>query len=48
MTDYQNEILDLYDVASHEGEETKRRRYIRWRFMKDLDKTLMPNFMAKI
>ena len=48
MTDYQNEILNLYDVARHEGEESKGRRYIRWRFIKDLDNALTPNFMEKI
>ena len=48
MTDYQNEILDLYDEAKNEGEESKGRRFIRWRFIKGLEKNLTPNFMANI
>ena len=48
MTDYQNEILDLFDDARHEGEESKVRRYIRWRFIRGLEKDLTPNFMEKI
>ena len=28
VRDYQNEILDLYEDARHEGEESKGRRYI--------------------
>ena len=38
VTDYQNEILDLFDDATHEGEESQGRRYIRWRFIKGLEK----------
>ena len=48
VTDYQNEILNLYDVTKFEGEESNGRRYKRWRFIKDLDKDLTPNFMEKI
>ena len=48
VTDYQNEILDLFDDARHEGEESKKRRYIRWRVIRDLEKDLTPNFMEKI
>ena len=48
VTDYQNEILNLYDVTSFEGEEKKGRRYMRWRFVKDLEKDLTPKFMEKI
>ena len=48
MTDYQNEILNLYDATKFEGEESKGRRYIRWRFVRDLEKDLTPNFMEKI
>ena len=48
VTDYQNEILDLYDVAKFEGKESNGRRYKRWRIIKDLDKDLTPNFMEKI
>ena len=48
VTDYQNEILNLYEVTKFEGEESKGRRYIRWRFVKDLEKDLTPNFMEKI
>ncbi|XP_020614924.1 uncharacterized protein LOC110053075, partial [Orbicella faveolata] len=48
VTDYQNEILDLFDDATHEGGESKGRRYIRWRFIRGLEKDLTTNFMAKI
>jgi len=48
VTDYQNEILDLYEDARHEGEESKGRRYIRWRFIRGLEKALTRNFMEKI
>ena len=48
VTDYQNEILDLYDEAKHEGEESKGRRFVRWRFIRGLEKNLTPNFMANI
>jgi len=48
FTNYQNEILDLYDTAEYEGEEKRGRRYIRWRFIKDLEKDLTPDFMKKI
>ena len=49
VTDYQNEILNLYDVAKTEGEEKiKGRRYIWWRFIKGIKKDLTPNFMQKI
>ena len=48
MTDYKNEILDLFDDARHVGEERKGQRYIRWRFIRSLEKDLTPNFMEKI
>ena len=48
VTDYQNEILNLYDVARFEGEESKGRRYIRWRFTQNLNEDLTPKFMEKI
>ena len=49
VTDYQNEILDLYDEAKHEGVETEKgRRFIRWRFIKGLEENLTPNFMENI
>ena len=49
VTNYQNEILDLYDIAEYEGEEEVRgRRFIRWRFIRDLEKDLTPVFMEKI
>jgi len=48
VTDYQNEILDLFDAATHEGEESKGRRYIRWRLIRGLEKALTTNFMEKI
>ena len=47
VTHYQNEILNLYDVARFEGEE-RGRRYMRWRFIKDLNEDLAPKFMEKI
>ena len=57
ITNYQNEILDLYDTAKyegkeskgwHEGKEIKGRRFIRWRIIRDLEKDLTPDFMTKI
>ena len=37
VTDYQKEILDLFDDAEKEAkEETTGRRFIRWRFIKRL------------
>ena len=47
-TDYQREILDLFNDAEKEGEETTGRRFIRWRFIKGLGRNLTPDFMAKI
>ena len=47
VTDYQNEILNLYDVARFEGEERKGRHYKQWRFIKDLNEDLTPKFMKK-
>ena len=37
-TNYQNVILDLYDEAKNEGEESKGRRFIRWCFIRGLEK----------
>ena len=34
VTDYQNEILNLYEATKFEGEESNGRRYKRWRFIK--------------
>ena len=57
ITNYQNEILDLYDTTEyeekeskgrHEGKEIKGRRFIRWRFIRDLEKDHTPDFMIKI
>ena len=48
VTDYQNEILDLYDDAKNEPVESKGRRFIRWRFIRGVEKNLTPNFMANI
>ena len=48
VTDYQNEILDLYEDTKFEGEESNGRRYKRWRIIKDLNKDLTPKFMEKI
>jgi len=48
VTNYQNEILDLYNDARHEGEESKGQRYIRWCLIKGLEKDLTLNLMEKI
>ena len=48
VTNYQNEILDMYDNIEHKGEEKKGRRFIRWRFIRGLERDMTPNFMAKI
>ena len=49
MTDYQNEILNLYDAERFEGEERKGRRYIQVAlYPKILDEDLTPKFMEKI
>ena len=48
VTNYQNEILDLYDTSECVGEEKRGRRYIRWRFIRGLEKDLTPDFMKKI
>ena len=49
VTDYQNEILDLYDDTEYEGvEETSGRRYIRWHLVSGLNKDLTPRFMEQI
>ena len=48
VTNYQNEILDLYDTSEYVGEEKRGRRYIRWRFIRGLEKDLTPDFMKKI
>jgi len=48
VTNYQNEILDLYDTSECEGEEEKGRRYIRWRFIRELERDLTSDFMSKI
>ena len=47
VTNYQNEILDLYDTSKYVGEEKGGRRYIRWRFIRGLEKDLTPVFMKK-
>ena len=48
VTNYQNEILDLYDNTKYEGEEVRGRRFIRWRFIRGLERDLTSDFMAKI
>ena len=49
VTDYQNEILNLYEDTEFEGvEEISGRRYKRWRFIKNLNEDLTPRFMEKI
>ena len=47
-SNYQNEILDLYDNTEHKGEEERGRRFIRWRFIRGLERDLTSDFMAKI
>ena len=48
VTNYQNEILDLYDTSEYEGEEERGRRYIRWHFIRELERDLTSDFMSKI
>ena len=48
MTNYQNDLQNLFNVAEHEGKEERGRRFIRWRFIRGLERDLTPNFMAKI
>ena len=49
VTDYQNEVMDLYHDTEYEGvEQSQGRRYIRWRFVAGLNKDLTPRFMEKI
>jgi len=48
VTNYQNEILDSYDNIEYEGEEVRGRRFIRWRFIRGLERDLTSDFMTKI
>ena len=48
VTNYQNEILDLYDNTEYEGEEKRGRHFIRWRFIRGLERDLTLDFMTKI
>ena len=48
MTNYQNDLQNLFNVAEHEGKEERGRRFIRWRFSRGLERDLTPNFMRKI
>ena len=49
VTNYQNEILDLYDTSEYKGEEeVSGRRFIRWRIIRELERDLTPDFMTKI
>ena len=48
VSNYQNEILDLYNNIEYKGEEVKGRRFIRWRFIRGLERDLTPDFMTKI
>ena len=48
VTNYQNEILDLYDNTEYEGEEVRGRRFIRWRFIRGLERDLTSDFMTTI
>ena len=45
VTNYQYEILDLYDTAKYEGEEKRGRRYIRWRLAANLQ--ILEQLIAK-
>jgi len=42
-----NDLQNLFNVAEHEGKEERGRRFIRWRFIRGLERDLTPNFMAK-
>ena len=49
VADYQNEVEDKYKDETTEGEEKiKGRRFIRWRFKKDLERDQTSKFMEKI
>ena len=48
VTDYQNEIMNLFEDTEFEGEEKSGRRYKRWRIIRDLNKDQTAKFMGKI
>ena len=49
VADYQNEVVDKYKDETTEGvEKIKGRRYIRWRFKKNLERDQTSKFMEKI
>ena len=49
VADYQNEVEDKYKDETAEGvEKIKGRRYIRWRFKKNLERDQTSKFMEKI
>ena len=49
VADYQNEVADKYKDETAEGvEKIKGRRYIRWRFKKNLERDQTSKFMEKI
>ena len=48
VSNYPNEILDLYDNIEYKGEEERGRRFSRWRFVRGLERDLTPDFIAKI
>ena len=49
VADYQNEVEDKYKDETTEGvEKIKGRRYIRWRFKKNLERDQTAKFMEKI
>ena len=48
VTSYQNDLQNLFNVAEHEGKEERGRRFIRWRFIRGLERDLTTNFMTKI
>ena len=48
VTNYQNEILHLYNNTEYEGQEVKEgRRFIRWHFIRNLERDLTPDFIKK-
>ena len=49
VADYQNEVADKYKDETAEGvEKIKGRRYIRWRFKKNLERDQTSKFLEKI
>ena len=46
VTNYQDDLQNLFNVTEHEGKEERGRRFIRWRFIRGLERDLTPNSMA--